>query len=229
VKAPAKVRRGAILLVAIAPLLLGVSGTSADGPAQASPPMTEHQKAEAFVRAIQESKTGADLDKRLKLIDPALQDRSWALPVLFRYVVSPGAKPEAWSALCRIDEWGDGAWHLEMKGTSFDGFAQSPKVFVDRYLSGDDCALLLILYAYRWTLDVHEVDGVGCTTEAAQESEHFDRMIKESHEAIISAREPATTAGRGRMQSLFQILATVEEAWAAEYREFQNSCEGAHE
>src|SRR6185436_109518 len=138
----------------------------------ASTPATEltgEQRAAAFVRAIQEATDQNDLDRKLKMIDPNLQDRSWVLPPLFASIASGHAKPETWTALCRVDRWGDGAWHLEMKAAAFDGFAKNPQAFVDRYLSGDDCSLLLLLYAYRWTLEAADVGAVDCAAKGQEQ------------------------------------------------------------
>jgi hypothetical protein len=184
-------------------------------------PMTEEQKADAYIRAIQASQTSEDLENRLKGIDPSLQNRTWVLPTIFKHL----SEPNAWDALCRVDQWGDGAWHLEMDAAAFEAFARDSKVFIDRYLSGDDCAFLLLMYAYRWPLEALEVGGIDCTVDGIKKSEQLDRGIKASHEVIISARPPATSNGRNRDQSLLQILATVEEAWWPQYDRFRKSCE----
>jgi len=187
------------------------------------------RKAEPLARAILASSSNLDVDKRLREVDPKLPDRSWVLPVLFARVSTGPAADLYWKALCRVDTWGDGAWHLEMKGAAFDAFAKNPGAFVDRYLGGDDCALLLLTYAYTWPLEAPEVGGIDCKDGGKAELSRFERAIAAGREAAISASPPNTATAKERMGIILNLVATYDSAWSNGKGAVEKSCEESHE
>ena len=182
-------------------------------------------KADAFAKAILASSSNVEVESRLHQVDPNLPDRSWVLPVLFESVSGGTATDDHWAALCRVDSWGDGAWHLEIKGSAFDAFAKNPSPFIGRYLKGDDCALLMITYAYQWLLEAPEVGGLDCADHGEAELKRFDQAVHSGVQTVIGAKRPDTPVGRIRHDSLLQLVSFYQSAWPSVRDRVQESCE----
>jgi hypothetical protein len=146
------------------------------------------------------------------------------LPVLFGQLATGAGTDLYWAALCRIDTWGDGAWYLEMEGAAFDAFSKNPSAFFNRYLAGDDCALLLLTYAYLWPLEGPEVGGISCKEHGKTELVRFDRAITAAREAATSAKRPNASASEERQGIMLNLITIYESAWATGRQSVEKAC-----
>jgi hypothetical protein len=207
------------------PLLIVLSTMLASSAAApASPPKSADELADVYAQAILMSHDAMEVRRKLHAANPDIVDPSQALPSLFGRIARKGATDSHWTALCRVDTWGDGAWHLEMKGSAFDGLALNPAVFSQRYVDGDDCALLLLSYACAWPLEAPDVGGVDCSREGAEEVERFKKVFQQSKDAIARLG-PAKSDVRGtRLRILVGVASMMEDALAPALQRFQESC-----
>jgi hypothetical protein len=200
--------------------LLLVSAAPVPGPTPKSPDAL----ADDYAQAILRSHDGTEVDRRLHEIKSDLADRSLVLPVLFSRVARSGASDSHWAALCRIDAWGDGAWHLEMKGSAFDGLAANPEAFSRRYIGGDDCGLLLLLYAYAWTLEAPDVGGIDCSVTGQAEAERFVQVMRQSVGAITKLGPVKAESTRIRLNILVGVASAIDVTLVPTLRRFHESC-----
>jgi hypothetical protein len=176
-------------------------------------------KADAYATAILAASSGSDVDARIKTLDPTVPDRSHLLEPLFSRIASGNASPAHWQALCRVDMWGDGAWHLEMKAAAYGALVANPTGFARRYLGGDDCALLLLSYAFAWPRELIEMND----TYPAQVCQ-FDSALQSSLDSITSRSTSGSSTDSLRDRLLLEFLSEVEGAWACLRSRVVDSC-----
>jgi len=192
--------------------------------APASLPKSADELADVYAQAILMSHDAMEVRRKLHVASPEIVDPSQVLPSLFGRVSRGGATDSHWAALCRVDTWGDGAWHLEIKGSAFDGLALNPAVFSQRYVDGDDCALLLLSYAYAWPLEAPDVGGIDCSREGAEEVERFKKVFQQSMDAITRLGPAKSDARRTRLRILVGVASMMEDALLPTLQRFQESC-----
>lgn len=192
--------------------------------APAPPPKSADELADAYAQAILMSHDAMEVRRKLHAVNPDIVDPSQALPSLFDRISREGATDKHWTALCRVDTWGDGAWHLEMKGTAFDGLALNPAVFSQRYLDGDDCALLLLSYALAWPLEAPDVGGIDCSGDWAAEVERFKNVFEQSKDAIARLGSAKSGARGTRLRILIGVASQMDYALFPALRRFEESC-----
>ena len=215
-----------MVLETMGKLIILLSVVAASGAATPSPPpKSADELADMYAQAILMSHDAMEVRKKLHDANPEITDPSHALPSLFGRVARDGATDAHWAALCRIDTWGDGAWHLEMKASAFDGLALNPAAFAQRYIDGDDCGLLLLLYAYAWPLEAPDVGGIDCSSAGEKEADRFVKVVRQSIDAITSLGPAKSDKRAARLRILVQAASHIEDTLTPTLRQFKESCE----
>jgi hypothetical protein len=112
-----------------------------------------------------------------------------------------------------------------MKGAAFDALEKNPGVFVQRYLAGDDCALLLLLYAYDWPMEGPEVGGIDCADHGKRALARFDKAMSAATRAMTSSKVPESLQGKPRGRLIVELASDIDEAWSSARLRVTESCE----
>jgi len=177
--------------------------------------------ADDIATALLESKDYVEASSRLKQLHNDLPNPTWALKPLLDRVVAGTDNSEHLKAVCHADAWSDGAWWLEMQSAAYDAVGAAPGNFVRRYLDGNDCALLVLIYALKWpseSLDIiHE-----CESTLGDALAQTDRDLAAIRSQVLSMVDLHDPAPRHRV--IFATVNVLVDAWPPNRDDYLRWC-----
>jgi hypothetical protein len=174
-----------VLIATLMVMLLGLAGK---GEETKSPHNIKAPSGKEYVERVLSAKNSEDFHKFLIKVDPEKGDFSWALAPILDDIRKGAGSDAHWKALVRLNSWGDGAWHLELKGACYDAVVANPEIFLKQYVQGRDEALWIITNAIAWPVDMIEMSE-GDNSEL-KETKEFDKGVEKIQQAMFSVTPP---------------------------------------
>jgi hypothetical protein len=178
--------------------------------------------ADDIARILLESKDYREASSRLKELDSEMLDPTWALEPLLSRVVAGTDASDHLAAVCHADAWSDGAWWLEIGQAAYDAVTAAPGEFANRYLEGNECALLMLVYALEWPAKSLDV-VVDCESDLDTAFAIADRDLTSIKDRVWSLADLHASNPRHRV--LFMIVNQYAENWPTERDSYLKWCE----
>ena len=175
---------------------------------------------DGVAEAVLKSSSYSEAARRLTTL--GVESPARALPTLFSAAVSDGETDDYWGALCKLDSWSDGAWWAEIMEASYNATDGHFMTFANRYLEGDDCALLLLQYSVGFPEAIMALVGPDCSPKGKADFDSFDARLASVQSLLYQVK--GSPAQRVRSEILDNAISNSLSGWELTKRARKAAC-----